>query len=107
MDATKPNDDATTSVEFEMNIIGTRVKARADVPIGKTLPDAILPILQGAAEMAVDVAVGQAVSEGKKVQCKMGCGACCRQLVGIPRMEARRLRRLVAELPPERRGEIV
>ena len=47
----------------------------------------------------VGVAVEDAVAEGETISCKKGCGACCRQLVPISQVEARRIRDLVEAMP--------
>jgi len=66
----------------------------------------MLPVVHALANAVVDVAIKSVEEEGKAISCKKGCGACCRQLVPIAEIEARRLRDLVYDLPEPRRTEI-
>jgi Fe-S-cluster containining protein len=52
------------------------------------------------AEQALD-------TQGEKITCKKGCAACCRMLVPISHVEARRLRELVESLPEPRRSQVL
>lgn len=94
----------TVSVQFR--IAGDPVRADIPVPAGKTLPLPMLPAFRQLAEIVVDHAVQAVRSQGKEISCKKGCGACCRQLVPISALEARRLRDLVNEMPEPRRSEV-
>ena len=51
-------------------------------------------------------AVISAAATGKKISCKKGCGACCRQLVPISETEARWIKELVDCLPPQKQSHI-
>jgi Fe-S-cluster containining protein len=57
-----------------------------------------------------DAIVGETVQgltqAGEPVSCTAGCGACCRQLVAISEVEARRLRHVVDALPEPRRSTV-
>ena len=48
----------------------------------------------------------EGTANGKRVSCKAGCGACCRQLVPISTIEAKRLATVVAAMPAPRRDEV-
>ena len=48
----------------------------------------------------------RATTGGATISCKAGCGACCRQLVPISTLEAKRLAALVAAMPSARRDEL-
>jgi Fe-S-cluster containining protein len=52
------------------------------------------------------LALKDAETEGAKVSCQKGCGACCRQLVPISEVEASQLGVLVNDMPEPRRSEI-
>jgi len=90
----------------ELSVSGKRLRAEMSVPIGLTRPIKLLPLFQSLADSFVNLAVGTAEAEGGKVSCKKGCGACCRQLVPITEVEARRLRDLVNGMPEPRRSQI-
>jgi Fe-S-cluster containining protein len=65
-----------------------------------------LPLYRSLAESFVAAAVANATDEGRTVSCRKGCGACCRQLVPISELEARRIGEVVAELPEPRRTQV-
>jgi len=48
------------------------------------------------------MAADKVQSEGLKISCRAGCGACCRQLAPVAESEAVYLAELVAAMPPER-----
>jgi Fe-S-cluster containining protein len=66
----------------------------------------LLPLAQDLANAVVGAAVEDVVEQGEAISCKKGCGACCRQLVPISQVEARRIRDLVEQMPEPRRQEI-
>ena len=65
-----------------------------------------LPLLHTLANQAAQLASEAAERAGKRVSCKKGCGACCRQLVAISLVEAGALAKLVAAMPEPRQSEI-
>jgi Fe-S-cluster containining protein len=77
------------------------------VPDALVRASALLPLFQSLANTLVAAAVDEVEAEGLHISCTKGCGACCRQLVPISEIEARRLRDLVAEMPEARRDEIL
>jgi len=66
------------------------------LPLANALADAVTGIVEQALE-----------KRGEKITCKKGCAACCRQLVPISHVEARRLRELVESLPEPRRSQVL
>ena len=75
----------------------------APVPVP---PSSLLPILHTLSD-AVQNGVAEALeSGGKRISCRSGCGACCRQLVPITEIEARRIAELIDSLPDPRGTEI-
>src|SRR5437762_2201829 len=74
-------------------------------PEQSTLLD-LLPAARALAHDATGMALDEVRSEGKEISCRAGCGACCRQLVAIPLIEAVALADLVASMPPERQALI-
>ncbi len=61
----------------------------------------IVPALQGLADVVVGAAARQAERQGRKVSCRAGCGACCRQPVPVAEAEAVYLAELVEAMPAE------
>jgi Fe-S-cluster containining protein len=90
----------------ELKLAGRRLRVEMEVPAGPTRAAKLLPLFRSVADTVVGIASETAVSQGLTISCKMGCGACCRQLVPISAIEARQLRELVNEMPEPRRSEI-
>jgi len=67
----------------------------------------LLPILHELSDALIGVAVAEAELQGRRVSCRAGCGACCRQIVPISEMEARYLADLIAAMPDERRERVM
>lgn len=67
----------------------------------------LLPALQSLTNKVVDAAVERERKAGRKISCKAGCGACCRQLVPISRTEARELPDLIASLSEAHRSRVM
>ena len=99
-----PSNWVTGNIAFRAN--GQPREMKVTIPKIPIHPQRLLPVLQQMSNAFVDLAVMQVEAEGKTVQCKAGCGACCRQLVPISRLEARQLTELVDSMPEPRRTEI-
>lgn len=82
------------------------IRCHLTVPLGMTSPVALLPVFRALAENIVSVAVSEQEAQGRKITCKKGCGACCRQLVPVSASEARRIRDYMEEMPEPRRAEV-
>jgi Fe-S-cluster containining protein len=96
------NVDATA----DMVLSGRRLRLKMSVPAGMTHPIRLLPLFQSMADSLVGLALKDAQTGGVKVSCQKGCGVCCRQLVPISEVEARKLRDLVRGMPEPRRSEV-
>jgi Fe-S-cluster containining protein len=93
-------------VRVGMKVWDDEVEMELTLPAGPTRLESLLPVFQRVADSLVGLAVERAGAEGRVVSCRKGCGACCRQLVPISEVEARRIGRLVEELPEPRRQEV-
>jgi Fe-S-cluster containining protein len=82
------------------------LRTQVTVPTGPTRLRELVPLVQVLANAVVDSAVQGLEETGKKISCKAGCGACCRQLVPISEVEARGIRDLVASMPEPRRSQV-
>jgi Fe-S-cluster containining protein len=82
------------------------VEMEMTLPAGPTRLESLLPVFQRVADGLVGLAVERAGAEGRTVSCKKGCGACCRPIIPLSEAEARRIGRLVEELPEPRRTEV-
>jgi Fe-S-cluster containining protein len=80
------------------------MSARMRVPDEPIRPMDLLPVLHEFNDALIDAAVE---SQGSRVSCRAGCGACCRQMVPISETEARYLAALIAAMPEERRQRVL
>jgi Fe-S-cluster containining protein len=92
--------DKWVSGTIELKIGGAEIEMQMTIPAGKIHPRRLLPIFRQMTDSFVEIGFQDAVSEGKQISCKAGCGACCRQLVPISETEARELADFVSHLPP-------
>lgn len=91
----------------ELVIAGRKIRLEMVVPAGAIPLDKLLPQLRYLTDAFVDFSVENARAEGLEVSCKKGCGACCRQLVPISGIEARRLRDVVEQMPEPRKSAVL
>ena len=90
-----------------LKIAGVPKHVEFDMPAGSVRPAGLLPVLRQFSDVMVAAAEDQAARSGEAISCVKGCGACCRQLVPIREMEARRLAAFVQSLPEPRRLNIL
>jgi Fe-S-cluster containining protein len=91
---------------LEMKIGDYKLETHLPMPAGPALWRETLPGWRVLMEGLTSVAIAQAGDQGRKLSCKAGCGACCRQLVPIAPSEAHQLARLVAGLTEPRRAVV-
>jgi Fe-S-cluster containining protein len=94
------------TADLELKSGDWKIKTKVTVPSGPVRLRQMLPMLQTLGNALADAAARESEKQGEPVSCKKGCGACCRQLVPIPEVEARRIRELVESMPEPRRSEI-
>jgi Fe-S-cluster containining protein len=94
------------NVRVGMKVWGDDVEMELTLPAAPARLESLLPVFQKVADGFVGLAAERAGTEGRVVSCRKGCGACCRQIVPISEVEARRIGRLVEELPEPRRTEV-
>ncbi len=96
----------SVTIDVALSAADWEMRAKLAVPAGTTTAAELLPLAQRLSDQMVAVAERALAEQGTSISCKKGCGACCRQLVPISEVEARRVRALVDELPEPRRSEI-
>src|SRR5438132_7183292 len=84
-----------------------QMQAKLTVPAGRTHLRTLLPMVQALTDSVVGAAVKTTEEQGQTISCQKGCGACCRQLVPIAEVEARRIREVVDEMPEPRRSTVL
>jgi Fe-S-cluster containining protein len=91
---------------IHMEVFGEEYVFPIPFALGEQKISALLPFAQQLTNELTSASIKHVESQGKKISCQAGCGACCRQLVGISLVEARDLARVVAEMPAERQAII-
>jgi Fe-S-cluster containining protein len=94
------------TAQFSIEGDGWRFEGRATVPAGPTRVDDLLPLARAISDRIVCETSAAVEAAGRRVSCRKGCGACCRTLVAVSEVEARRIRTLVDGLPEPRRAEV-
>ncbi len=98
--------DEWVSGKVGLTIAGVPLELEMTVPAKPVKAHRMLPVFQKMANAFVDVSVQALETEGKKISCKAGCGACCRQPVPISETEVYQIAELVESMPEPRRSEI-
>lgn len=101
------NYDETRTATIGLEIAGREISLTVTIPPIPIRASRMLPLFQSLAESVVRFAIEDVEGEGERVSCQAGCGACCRQLVPISEIEARRLHEVIDAMSPERREEIM
>jgi Fe-S-cluster containining protein len=102
----QPRGDVVVAT-LDVKVAGRAMRIEIPVPT-EPVPGAVLiPIARALAAAIGERVLEVVAAEGRAVSCRMGCGACCRQLVPLPIAEARAIHALVARMPEPRRSEIV
>ncbi|MBI4523613.1 MAG: YkgJ family cysteine cluster protein [Deltaproteobacteria bacterium] len=102
------NTDTETSLEsvtvkVELSAPDWQLRMTVSVPKTMQLKD-LLPLARDLSDAVVNAESKTVAESGKKISCRKGCGACCRQLVAISVIEAESLAQVVAAMPPERQA---
>jgi Fe-S-cluster containining protein len=100
------SDSGSLKGTIELRVGPRATKLHVTVPRGDVELGAVLPVARQMTEAVVKWAVTDAETAGKAISCRAGCGACCRQPVPVGHAEARRLSRLVDEMPEPRRSAV-
>ena len=99
--------DEMTLVPVELTVFGGTLRAKVPVPSGPCVPADLMPVFHSIGAAVVQLSVLAAEKKGKKVSCKKGCGACCRQLVPVSETEGVGLLNMVNAMPEPRRLELL
>ena len=93
-------------IDFTLGVGKGRVDASVQVPAGRVTLTQIVPAIQELASNVVGSVVQIVESEGHRISCRAGCGACCRQIVPLSLFEAEALSEWIRTLPPEQQQEL-
>jgi Fe-S-cluster containining protein len=100
-----PEADLDTA-NIHLSLLGNECVFPVEVRLGKRTPMDLLPAARELTMQAMAVAVAGAQAQGRRISCRAGCGACCRQLVAVSVVEAMALAELVATLPTDRQHAV-
>lgn len=89
--------------EFTVQGPGFSLGLQATVPAGPARQSDLLPLARAITDTVVARTEEAIEAAGQRISCGAGCGACCRSLVAISEVEARRLHAVVAGLPEPQR----
>ena len=93
--------------EVALNTPAGRLTTAIDVPTGLIPITAIVPLTRRLGEEAAELEIRQATEAGQTISCQKGCAACCRMLVPLSAPEAFALREHIAQLPTDRRTQLL
>ncbi len=96
----------TETANIHLEVYGSGHVFPIEFQLGEQTIAGLLPFAQQLTNELTTLSIKHVESEGKKISCQMGCGACCRQLVAISLVEAQDLARVVDEMPAERQAII-
>lgn len=94
-------------VSFRLRVGNRVLEATVTLPVVPVEVAEMLPVFYAFADAYLAAVTAQVEEQGRKVSCRAGCGACCRQLVPVSEAEASRLVRLMATWPSERRRVVL
>jgi Fe-S-cluster containining protein len=97
---------ATVQVNFTLALGEGRMNASVEVPAGEVTVTQLLPVLQGLTSRIVAGVVAQVEAAGRRISCRAGCGACCRQIVPLSIFEAEALAQWIRSLPVEQQQAV-
>jgi Fe-S-cluster containining protein len=105
--AADPPGSETVRIGLELVSADWKLKTTIAVPAGPTRLIELVPLANSLADAVTGMAEQAVEKQGEKISCKKGCAACCRTMVPISQVEARRLHELVNGLPEARRFQIL
>jgi Fe-S-cluster containining protein len=94
------------TLTLRLSALGQTLQGEVSVPSGAVRPEAMLPIYHSLADALMQAAEAAAAKQDLTIACRKGCAACCRKLVPVSAIEARRIGALVAEIPEPQRSEV-
>jgi Fe-S-cluster containining protein len=100
------NESEWKTGQITLSVNGTKFEMEMTVPANAVKPTRILPVFQAMTGSFVELEVSETTKQGKKISCKAGCGACCRQAVPLAEIEAYKIAELVENLEEPQRSKV-
>lgn len=101
-----PQQPASVNIAVELQAPDWKLKTTIAAPTGPMRLIQLLPMANGLSDAVTRMAEQALEKQGEKISCRKGCAACCRSMVPISQVEARRVRELVESLPEAQRSQI-
>ncbi|MEW4568223.1 YkgJ family cysteine cluster protein [Tautonia sp. JC769] len=98
---------ASVSAKLQLTLPGGMLDLDVTLPTRPVALEELLPLARAMEDRVVELTVHQVEAEGRRVSCRAGCGACCRQLVPVSEVEARRVAAMVEAMPGPRRSAVL
>jgi Fe-S-cluster containining protein len=97
----------TVTIGVELVAGDWKLKTTISAPAGPRRLIQLLPLANALADAVTGMAEQALEKQGERITCRKGCAACCRSMVPISEVEARRLGELVDGLPEARRSLVL
>jgi len=97
----------TVTAKVEFGTPPWRFQTKVTVPTGPVRVRQMLPVIQALSDAMVGAVAQDAEQNGHAISCRKGCGACCRQMVPVSGVEARRLAEMIDSFPEPRRTQVL
>ncbi len=104
--AASSDDLGTVTGELTLDCEAWKLQCTVTVPTRPSTLDDLLPLARTLSDSVVAATVNAVESTGAAISCKAGCGACCRNLVAISEVEARRIAAVIHSMPESRRSVV-
>jgi Fe-S-cluster containining protein len=98
--------DERIPFRIELTLCERTIEAETAIPDAPMRVADLLPVLLSFDSAVVGMAADKTQSDGLKISCRAGCGACCRQVVPVSEAEAVYIAELVGTMPPERQARV-
>ncbi len=97
---------AFEDAKVHLHVLGQEHVVDCKVRVGRTHLGELLPLARSLSASILAITTADARDRGKEVSCQKGCTHCCRQLVPVSPIEARRLAEVVGTMPEPGRSEV-
>lgn len=94
------------TAKFNLKIVDDVLPMEATVPDARINALEMIPVFQNLTNQTVAYSIDLTERKGKKISCKAGCGACCKQPVPVTLLEAEYLNRLIMNMPEKQQQKV-
>ncbi len=96
----------TKPVALRMRLGGQTVEVVLPIPEADVQSQEMMPVFQILTDTFVAAAVSDLEQSGRCVTCRLGCAACCRQVIPLTPAETKWIRQVVETLPPSQQAAV-